>query len=187
MGKKQIKLLVTGLIFAFIFNELLNLGIKIHHLNQAVELGKNNLAQRKEQPPHKIEQKTQESSPQESLDTAQGAFKMGWDYLTHDDYDGAIGAFSKAIDLDPKNFSAYDNRGNAYFFKGSYENAILDYNKALEINAANSPTYDFLARSYYKMGEFDKAWESVHRAGKLGHTLDPKFIDTLNKYSGKNN
>ncbi len=204
MGQKQIKMLAAGLIIAGIFTIALNQGIKIYNQNQAEKLQKESLAQWKEQSLHEFERKTQEKLqkmeweqqlmqnklPQpreENLDTAQGAFNMGWDYMTQDKYDEAIGAFSKSIELDPRNFSAYDNRGNAYFFKGNYENAILDYKKAIEIDPNNSPTYDFLARCYYKIGEFDKAWASVRKAGELGHTLDPKFIDALKKYSGKDN
>ena len=197
-------MILAGAIIVGVFSALLSLGIKIYHLNETEKLQRDSIAQWKEQSLHEFERKTQQnlqklqwdqqmmqnSLPQpreENLDTAQGAFNMGWDYMTHDKYDEAIGAFSKAIDLDPRNFSAYDNRGNAYFFKGDYENAILDYKKAIGIDANNSPTYDFLARCYYKIGEFDKAWESVKKAGELGHTLDPKFIDALKKYSGKGN
>ena len=37
----------------------------------------------------------------------------------------------KRSELDPKNATAYDNRGNAYLAKGDYDHAMADYNEAI--------------------------------------------------------
>ena len=48
------------------------------------------------------------------------------------DYDRAIADYNKALELDPKDATAYNNRGYAYRQKGDYDKAIADYDKALE-------------------------------------------------------
>ena len=50
------------------------------------------------------------------------------------DDDNAIVKFSEAIQLDPRNPSAFHSRGVAYWNKGDYDRAIVDYNEAIEID-----------------------------------------------------
>jgi len=117
-------------------------------------------------------------------ETAQDAFKKGWDAITHERYDEAITEFNKAIELDPNMASAYDNLGNTYFFKSDFNNAILNLSKAIELMPGNSPTYLIRARAYFKIGDFDKSWADVIKARELGAT-DNALIEALKKYSGK--
>ena len=55
---------------------------------------------------------------------------LGNKYLLSQDYENAITAFSKAIDIDDMNADAYIGRGEAYKAKGDYASAWDDFNKA---------------------------------------------------------
>lgn len=59
---------------------------------------------------------------------------LGNKYLLSEDYDSAISAFSKAIEIDAANADAYIGRGDAYKAKGDYESAWEDYEKAQELS-----------------------------------------------------
>ena len=59
---------------------------------------------------------------------------LGNKYLLAEDYDSAISAFSKAIEIDSMNADAYIGRGDAYKAKGDYESAWADYEKAQELS-----------------------------------------------------
>lgn len=59
---------------------------------------------------------------------------LGNKYLLSEDYDGAIRAFTKAIEIDEKKEDAYIGRGDAYKAKGDYANAWEDYEKAEELS-----------------------------------------------------
>lgn len=59
---------------------------------------------------------------------------LGNKYLLSEDYDSAIRAFSKAIDIDEKKEDAYIGRGDAYKAKGDYASAWEDYEKAEELS-----------------------------------------------------
>ena len=62
---------------------------------------------------------------------------LGNKFLLAEDYDSAISAFSKAIEIDSMNADAYIGRGDAYKAKGDYESAWADYEKAEELSGRN--------------------------------------------------
>lgn len=59
---------------------------------------------------------------------------LGNKYLLSEDYESAISAFSKAIEIDGMNAEAYIGRGDAYKANGDYVSAWSDYEKAEEIS-----------------------------------------------------
>lgn len=50
------------------------------------------------------------------------------------EYDKALNCFKKAIEIEPKNFSAYSNMGWIYSIKGDFEAAMVHYGLAVDIN-----------------------------------------------------
>ena len=87
------------------------------------------------------EQHEVETQPQD----ANTYFDRGNVYQSKGDYDHAIEAFNKAIEIKQDYAEAYTNRGVAYHSQGSYDLAIRDYDKALELN----PSY---AEAYFNRG-----------------------------------
>ena len=71
------------------------------------------------------------------------------------DIDQALLDYDKAIAINPKDSSAFDSRGNAYFAKGKYDLAILDFTKAIEINPNSALAYYNRGTAYKKKGIFD--------------------------------
>ena len=65
---------------------------------------------------------------------AEALLKQGNAKLVKEDYQGAIGDFTKAIQLDPNYAIAYNNRGLAKYELGDKKGAIGDYNEAIRIN-----------------------------------------------------
>jgi len=57
------------------------------------------------------------------------------------DENRAITDYTRAIELDPRNVLAYNNRGNAYLPLGKLEEAIRDYNRAIEIDPGTAAIY----------------------------------------------
>ena len=72
----------------------------------------------------------------------------------------AIEDYNTAIELDPKNSSAYNNRGFAYFELGEYELAIRDFNEYIRMNKnsnGNVDPYIGLSVSYYQLNNVGEA------------------------------
>ena len=61
--------------------------------------------------------------------SANDYFKDGEKKFRLNDYQGAVDSYSKAIDINPNNAIAYNNRGNAKDELGDYQSALNDHNK----------------------------------------------------------
>lgn len=95
---------------------------------------------------------------------------MGYEYHKKGQYDKAIVEYNRALELNPQNFEAYVNRGNAYEAKGAHEDAIADYNRAIEINPNYGGAYMNKGVVYARMGQYDQAISNISK----GIDIDPK-------------
>jgi uncharacterized membrane protein YhaH (DUF805 family) len=100
-------------------------------------------------------------------------------------YDKAISDYNKAIEIDPRNATAYSNRGDAYAYIDQLDKAISDYNKAIEINPRDPRAYNNRGLTYFFKGEYEKAWDDVHKAKSLGGRVHPEFVKDLREASGR--
>ncbi len=99
--------------------------------------------------------------------TATQWIKIGIDY--HDnkkDYDNAIAAYSKAIELNPQEVRAYFNRGNTYKLRGQYDLAMADY-KAIELNPQEARIYIGRGLVFAAKGQYDLAIVDYNKAIEL--------------------
>ena len=87
----------------------------------------------------------------------------------------AIQNFNKAIDIDPRIFSAYNGRGAAYHFGNEIQKAISDWQKAIEIKPDYTDPYFSIGIAYLSIG--DKA-----RALKGFLLLKEKYFANLTPY-----
>ncbi|MBF0329678.1 MAG: caspase family protein [Nitrospirae bacterium] len=56
----------------------------------------------------------------------------GWSYYKKSNYDEAIRAFNRALEVNPRNGNVLAGRGWSQYYKGSFNEAISDFNNALE-------------------------------------------------------
>jgi tetratricopeptide (TPR) repeat protein len=85
-------------------------------------------------------------------------------------YNEAIINFNKAIELDPKDAVAYNNRGVAYGELGNYEQEITDCSKAIEINPKLAVAYYHRGIAYQKLGNRKQAAKDKNKA----YALNPR-------------
>ena len=69
-----------------------------------------------------------------SQEQAEGHNERGQEHLAANDYDLAIAAFTKAIQINPKFARAYHNRGCAHEEKRDLDRAIVDFSRAIQID-----------------------------------------------------
>ena len=77
------------------------------------------------------------------------------------------------------------SRGVTYLLINESNKAILDLTKVLELNPNYTRAYYNRAVAYYQLKQYDKSWADVKKVQSLGGTLNPEFIATLKKASGK--
>ena len=56
-------------------------------------------------------------------------YEKGESCFDNENYDGAIGAMTEVIQLDPDDAVAHYNRGNAHYKKGDFEEAVAQAEK----------------------------------------------------------
>ncbi|OGQ53210.1 MAG: hypothetical protein A3J24_02300 [Deltaproteobacteria bacterium RIFCSPLOWO2_02_FULL_53_8] len=110
-------------------------------------------------------------------------YDKGWVYSDAKDYDNAIEAYSKAIELDPDYGSAYNNRGIAYRNKDQLDKAIEDYNKAIYLEPNNAIAYNNRAIAYNKTGQYEREMEDYNKAISLKPDLAKAYSNRGNAFT----
>jgi serine/threonine protein kinase/Flp pilus assembly protein TadD len=101
---------------------------------------------------------------------------MGVVYFDLREYEKAIGAFTKAIDLqqasrdesaDTRRYRPYLDRGDAYAALQMYEQALADYDKAVALAPFFPATYKRRGLVHFRLSNYDKALADVAKAVEL--------------------
>ena len=100
-------------------------------------------------------------------DTAVAANNEGFNYNNHGEYDKAIVAFNKAIELDPDFALAYNNRGWAYIELEQYEQGIADCTKAIELDPGLALAYSNRGWAYIVLGQYEQGIADCTKAIEL--------------------
>ncbi len=88
----------------------------------------------------------------------------------------AIADYTEAIELDPDNAMAYNNRGLVYYNLGDLEQAIRDYTKAIELDSKFALAYSNRGFAYYHSGDLEQAISDFNKAIEL----DPGDAEAYN-------
>jgi lipoprotein NlpI len=72
-------------------------------------------------------------------------------------YDDAVGAFRRAIELDPKSDIAYNGLGVVLSDMRRHDEAALAFQRAIELDPGNPSAHNNLAGEYLQQGKFDDA------------------------------
>lgn len=84
-------------------------------------------------------------------------------------YPQAMTAFTKAIQLQPRDARAYTNRGLTYARMGDYHLAYLDLSKAIDLNPQQTDAYYVRGVVALLLGDTAQAQQDVAYAVRLGH------------------
>ncbi|MEK7290763.1 MAG: tetratricopeptide repeat protein [Planctomycetota bacterium] len=103
--------------------------------------------------------------------TAQQYYEYGIEHIKKGGFDEAIAAWEKALELDPKMFTAYEKLGKAYYTQGKFDKAGQIYRKEMELKP-NDPMVYFSLGVVYRMNEqFEDAVNMQMRAISLNPDL----------------
>ncbi|MDP2731385.1 MAG: tetratricopeptide repeat protein [Dehalococcoidales bacterium] len=104
-------------------------------------------------------------------DTAVAANSRGISYNDGGEYEKALVAFNKAIELDPTFALAYSNRGWVHIKLGEYEKAIVDSSRAIELNPELAIAYNIRGWAYTESGKYEEAIADYNKALELDPNL----------------
>jgi len=92
---------------------------------------------------------------------------QGNEFFKRKDYNKAIEAYTKAINLNPMDATYYGNRAACYFNLRNYSKCISDCNDALDIDSKFAKAWARKGRSLYYLARFDEAKECLKKAKEL--------------------
>ncbi len=115
-------------------------------------------------------------------DSADDLNAAGLQALKNQQYQLAVDLFNKAVALDAKNKSAWNNLGRAYMGLGQDEKAIDAFEKQIALNPYDQYAYNNLGLAYEHSGHYEQAIQQFHKQidvnpldayahGNLGHVL----------------
>lgn len=103
-------------------------------------------------------------------------FEKGYSSAVSGNHSDAINAYSRALELNPKDVEVYNNRGISYFELGKYDEAIDDFTKAIRLNPKDVEAYYNRGKIYGELGKYSKAIKDYSKA----IMLNPKDADIHN-------
>lgn len=93
------------------------------------------------------------------------------------DPDASISNYNRSLELNPKNWIPYNNRGYSYILKEEYEKAILNFDMAIQLSPESAYPYCNRGLAYIKTGRLEEG---------LNDTLRSIQIDDKNSYAYRN-
>ena len=95
----------------------------------------------------------------------------GFTHNNEGEYEKAIVALNKAVELEPTFAIAYSNRGWSYIGLGQYEQAIADCTKAIELDSNLALAYNSRGWAYTELGQYEQAIADYNKAIELDPSL----------------
>jgi tetratricopeptide (TPR) repeat protein len=116
------------------------------------------------------------ASEDPNIKEAQNYIQRARDRSKRQDLDGALADLNRALELDPKNSSAYNDRGVVKKYKHDPDAAAADYNKALELNPKNATALNNLGVIKFDRNEMEAAIIYCDRALGIDSTRTGTLI-----------
>lgn len=128
------------------------------------------------------EKREEEQREKEQALTAWDHIRRGLRAKEEGKMEEAIQEYSKAINKDPRNAAAYNNRGVVYDDLEQYERAIEDYDKAIELNPDYAIAYYNRGIAYQDLIQYEEAIEDYNRAIELNSGYTAAYNNRGNMY-----
>ena len=104
-------------------------------------------------------------------------FDSGISFYRKKEFQNAIIAFKKAIQLNPKFDEAYYGLGDSYIGIEEFQNAIKAFKKVIQLNPENNNAYNNLGNSYRRIRDFQNAITAFKKAIKLNPENDQAYYN----------
>lgn len=91
-------------------------------------------------------------------------------------------AFSKSIELDPRDFKSYINRGNVYMMRREYDMAIKDYTAAIRLQPKDWEAYNNRGIAFAMKQQHERSIEDLSMAIQLNNRDFKAYINRGNTY-----
>jgi len=88
----------------------------------------------------------------------------------------SLADYNKVLELDPRNFNAYNFRGLVNFRLGYFIDAVTDYTTAIDLDPTSPLPYYNRGMSLLKLNETQKACADFRKACQMGYMTSCKMV-----------
>ena len=113
--------------------------------------------------------------------------EQGNNFYFQKNYQSAIQAYSRAINLNPNFAEAYNNRGNSFFQLQNYSQAAQDLQTAVKLNNFDARIHNNLGSAYLLQNLYDAAISEYTQAINLNQNIFTFYYNRALAYCYKNN
>ena len=113
--------------------------------------------------------------------------EQGNNFYFQKNYQSAIQAYSRAINLNPNFAEAYNNRGNSFFQLQNYSQAVQDLQTAVNFNNFDARIHNNLGSAYLLQNLYDAAINEYTQAINLNKNIFTFYYNRALAYCYKNN
>ena len=113
--------------------------------------------------------------------------EQGNNFYFAKNYQSAIQAYSRAINLNPNFAEAYNNRGNSYFQLQNYSQAVQDLQTAVKFNKFDARIHNNLGSAYLLQNLYDAAINEYSQAININQNIFTFYYNRALAYCYKNN
>lgn len=141
----------------------------------------------KSQTPEEKEEIFEEIGRQDKIFLSNLRTEVAFNFNQKKDYERAIEFANEAIELNPKNAKAYNERGAAYSWLGKNDEALADYNKAIEFDDNDEVYFTNRGNTHMFFKDYDKGISDYKRAIELDSNYSLAYSGLCGAYNDKNN
>lgn len=113
--------------------------------------------------------------------------EQGNNFYFQKNYQSAIQAYSRAINLNSNFAEAYNNRGNSFFQLQNYSQAVQDLQTAVNFNKFDARIHNNLGSAYLLQNLYDAAINEYTQAINLNQNIFTFYYNRALAYCYKNN
>jgi tetratricopeptide (TPR) repeat protein len=110
---------------------------------------------------------------------------LGHSYIYARDFEAAVDAYKKAIQIDPKNERAHYQLGIAYDYLYRYEESVKEYNEALKLDPDYEEARYYLALAYAALHNRPAALEQYEILRKTNKNTAAEILEDINLSAGR--
>ncbi len=114
--------------------------------------------------------------------SAQDYINKGYEHILDEDYEAALKDFNKAIEIDPRNVEAYNNRGIVLGILGNHYGAIQDFNMAIDLKPTDSEAYKSRGVSKLYLQQKESGCLDLAKSEQMGF---PGTTELIEEFCGR--
>ncbi|HQX51052.1 MAG TPA: protein kinase [Planctomycetaceae bacterium] len=100
-------------------------------------------------------------------------------HFSQNRFDQAAVMYTKAIEFDPNNATAYDRRASCAFHGSKFKESLPDFGKAIELDSTNAEFLQHRALAYFSLRQFEPSIADMEAALKLNPPNRVQFEESL--------